>query len=190
VNNRPVEFYTENIDMVDTKSSAQWNNCQTSAQQGGILERVIAHPDDWQETLKQERARARHMTCSATKYQQAMKRICQEPFIGLVVEHWNHAAEAARFDESLRLWIAIRKILDRMKDNRNLYYRISLAEKQFLEVCNGQEATLESLGRRLQCDARRAETLARLDDPVEYPIGVWDDSLSNIVSDYNSDEME
>ena len=67
---------------------------------------------------------------------------------------------------------------------------ISLAERQFLEVGNGHEATLESLGRRLQRDARRAETLARLDDPVEYPIGVWDDSLSNIVSDYNSGEME
>lgn len=174
--------------MVDTKSSVQWNNCQTSAQQGGILERVIAHLDDWHDALKQERAR--HMACSATKYQQAMQQICQEPFIALVVEHWNHAAEAARFDESWRLWTAIRKILDRMKDNRNLYYRISLAERQFLEVGNGQEATLESLGRRLQRDARRAETLARLDDPVEYPNGVWDDSLGNIVSDYNSDEME
>ena len=118
MNDRPVEFYIENIDMDNTKPSVQGNNCQTSAQQGGILERLITHLDDWQDALKQERAR--HIACSATKYRQAMQQICQEHFIGLVVEHRNRTAEAARFDESLRLWTAIRKILDRMKDNRNL----------------------------------------------------------------------
>ena len=169
MNTRPVEFSTEKIDMVNTKSSRQWATCDSPAQQGAILKRAIAHLDDWEEALRQERER--HIAWSAARYQQAQTNPPEYSFI-LVAEHWIHAAEAARFDKSRRSWAAIRKLLDRMRDNRNQCYRVVLARRRGLTLTNEDEALLESLERRLKRDARRAETLARTDNPIKFPQGI------------------
>jgi uncharacterized protein (DUF305 family) len=175
--------------MVHTESSVQWDSCETPAQQGAILERAIAHLDDWLEALKREVTK--HMAWSAARFRQANQQTDQDAFIKIIVEHWNHAAQAARFKKSQRSWAAIRKILDRMKDNCNQHYRIVLAEQQDLAATKEEKKLLYSLERRLLRDSRRAETLAYTDDPTAYPNGIWADlSPSDIISNYDSDDME
>jgi hypothetical protein len=89
------------------------------------------------------------------------------------------------------LWIAIRKILYRMKDNRNRSYRIVLAEQQGSAVTEEEEELLKTLDQRLERDARRAETLAVKDDPSFYPNGIWGDLPPwDIISNDRSDEMQ